>query len=75
VARYPLARPLLISVNYKPGSQLDPLRREFIRYVFSQEGQREVIKDGYLPVSAAVADKQLAKVGLKEPAMSAAAKQ
>jgi phosphate transport system substrate-binding protein len=64
VARYPLARPLLISVNYKPGSQLDPLRREFIRYVFSQDGQREVIKDGYLPVSRAVADKQLAKVGL-----------
>ena len=28
--KYPLARFLWLSVNYKPGSQLDPLRREFI---------------------------------------------
>ncbi len=62
---YPMARPLLISLNHKPASVLDPLRREFLRYIFSQEGQREVIKDGYLPITAAVAEKQLAKVGLQ----------
>ena len=62
---YPMARPLLISLNHKPDSVLDPLRREFLRYIFSQEGQREVIKDGYLPITAAVAEKQLAKVGLQ----------
>ena len=27
---YPLARFLLLTVNYAPGSELDPLRREFI---------------------------------------------
>ena len=45
----PLARFLYIYVNYKPNSELDPLRREFIKYIFSKEGQQDVIKDGYLP--------------------------
>ena len=59
---YPLARFLYLYVNYKPGSQLEPLRREFIRYVFSRQGQEVVIKDGYLPITANVAAKELAKV-------------
>jgi phosphate transport system substrate-binding protein len=61
---YPLARYLYLYVNYKPGYALDPLRGEFLKYVFSQQGQREVIKDGYLPVSARVAAQDLANVGL-----------
>jgi phosphate transport system substrate-binding protein len=64
VAGYPLARFLQFYVNLKPGSELDPLRREFIRLVFSREGQEVVIKDGYLPVSAMVAGGQLASMGL-----------
>jgi phosphate transport system substrate-binding protein len=63
--KYPMARSLWLSVNYKPGSELDPLRREFIKYVLSQEGQRDVVKEGYLPLPASVAEKQLAKVGIK----------
>jgi phosphate transport system substrate-binding protein len=62
--KYPLARFLYLSVNYRPGSQLDPLRREFIKYVFSYEGQQCVVKDGYFPVSAKVAENSLAEVGL-----------
>jgi len=62
---YPLARFLYIYVNYKPGSQLDPLRREFIRYIFSREGQADVVKDGYFPITAAIARQELAKVGLQ----------
>jgi phosphate transport system substrate-binding protein len=61
---YPLSRFLWLSVNYKPGSQLDPLRREFIKYVFSKQGQEDVVKDGYFPVPASVAAKQLKAVGL-----------
>jgi len=61
---YPLARFLWLSVNYKPGSTLDTLRAEFIQYIFTQEGQKVVVKDGYLPVSAAVAKQELAKFGL-----------
>ena len=61
---YPLARFLYCYVNYRPGSQLDPLRREFLKYVFSNQGQQDVRKDGYLPVSAPVAAEDLAKVGI-----------
>jgi len=61
---YPLARFLYVYVNYEPGSQLDPLRREFLRFVFSRQGQRSVTKDGYLPLTANMARQELAKVGL-----------
>ncbi len=63
---YSMARPLMLSFNYKPGSELDPLRREFIRFILSQDGQRKVVEAGYLPISATLADKQLVKVGLKK---------
>lgn len=61
---YPLARFLLVYVNKKPGEDLDPLRREFLKLIFSQQGQEVVIKDGYIPVSYAVAKKTLADVGI-----------
>jgi phosphate transport system substrate-binding protein len=64
---YPLSRFLYLSVNHRPGTQLDPLRREFLRYVLSSEGQGDVTKDGYLPVTAAVAAEALAGVGLATP--------
>ena len=61
---YPLSRFLWLTVNYKPNSTLDPLRAEFIRYIFTKQGQEVVVKDGYFPVSAALAKNELAKVGL-----------
>ncbi len=64
---YPLARFLSLSVNHKPGAALDPLRREFLRYVLSATGQADVKKDGYLPVTAAVARRSLAAVGIDAP--------
>ncbi len=62
---YPLSRFLYLYVNHKPGTQLDPLRREFIRYIFSAEGQLDVVKDGYYPVPAAVAREALESVDIK----------
>ncbi len=62
---YPLARPLLVYVNAKPGAQLDPLRREFVRYIFSKQGQSDVVKDGYFPITADMARKALESAGLK----------
>lgn len=56
---YPLWRFLYVYVNHKPGAQLDPLRREFLAYVLSKDGQLDVIKDGYFPLPYAVADKTL----------------
>ena len=64
---YPLARFLLLSVNHKPGSQLDPLRREFIRYVLSATGQADVKKDGYLPVTGELAREALGQLGIATP--------
>ena len=61
---YPLARFLYMYVNHQPGSPLDPLRREFIRFVFSKEGQESVLKDGYYPVTSRIANEELAKLGL-----------
>jgi phosphate transport system substrate-binding protein len=69
---YPLSRPLLLYINYKPGSQLDPLRREFIKYIFSKQGQEDVVKDGYFPVPAPVAQRMLELTGLTAPAAAAA---
>ena len=62
---YPLARFLYLSVNYKPGSRLDDLRGEFVRFIFSREGQEVVVKDGYLPVPATVAREELKSVGIE----------
>ncbi len=62
---YPLARYLWLSVNYRPGSDLDPLRREFVKYIFSRQGQEAVIKDGYLPVTADIANDALEQLGIE----------
>lgn len=65
VSTYPLARFLYVYVNYQPGTKIDPLRGEFIKLIYSQEGQEVVIKDGYLPVTLPIARKSLASVGLE----------
>nr|XP_061811864.1 phosphate-binding protein PstS-like [Nerophis lumbriciformis] len=64
VADYPLARFLLVYVNKEPGKDLDPLRREFLKLIFSKEGQEVVVKDGYLPVTYEIAKATLAEVGI-----------
>ncbi len=62
---YPLARFLYLAVNYDERKGLDPIRREFLKYVFSKQGQQQVIKDGYLPVTAEMAREALLSVGIK----------
>jgi len=62
---YPLARFLYLSVNRKPGASLDPLRREFLRYVLSASGQGDVKKDGYLPLPAAVVEQAANDAGVE----------
>jgi len=61
---YPLARFLLIYVNKAPDADLTPLQQEFLRYVFSKQGQEKVVQAGYFPVSAAEAAAQLENAGL-----------
>lgn len=59
---YPLARFLLVYINKDPQKPLDPLMREFVRFIFSKEGQEVVIKDGYLPLPAALVSEELKKI-------------
>jgi phosphate transport system substrate-binding protein len=59
---YPLARFLYIYINKDPDKPLDPLLREFLKYIVSKEGQEAVVKDGYLPIPASVAQDELKKV-------------
>jgi len=65
---YPLARFLQLYVNKQPGAALEPLRREFLLYIFSKQGQQDVVKAGYFPVSAAIAREALSAVELELPA-------
>jgi phosphate transport system substrate-binding protein len=60
--KYPLNRFLYIYINKAPGKPLDPLVKEFVKFITSKEGQEVVIKDGYLPLSAAIAGQERAKV-------------
>jgi phosphate transport system substrate-binding protein len=59
---YPLSRFLFVYVNRAPGKPLDPLVREFTKFVLSQEGQETVVKDGYLPITGKMVAEELAKL-------------
>ncbi len=62
---YPITRFLYVYVNAKPGSKLEPLRGEFVKYLLSKQGQQAVIKDGFFPIPSAVASQDLKLVGLQ----------
>ena len=60
--KYPLSRYLYVYVNKAPNKPLDPLVREFLKFALSKDGQETVVKDGYLPIPAKVAQEELAKI-------------
>lgn len=62
---YPLARFLYLYMNVDKRKPLDNLRDEFVRLIFSRQGQEAVVKDGAYPVSAEIARRELERVGLK----------
>ena len=59
---YPLARFLYIYLNKEPGKPLDPITRQFLTMVLSRRGQEIVVKDGYIPLPAKVAERERAKL-------------
>ncbi len=63
--QYPLSRYLFVYVNKNPVRELTPIQREFIRFIFSKQGQSLVAKDGYVPISAEIASQELKKVGIE----------
>ena len=48
---YPLARGLNIYVVNDPKKGIEPVVKEFLKFIYSKKGQEIVIKDGYLPVN------------------------
>lgn len=62
---YPLARFLLIYINRRPNQELPALEREFIRFILSRTGQESVLKDGYIPLPAAVIASTLDSLGIQ----------
>jgi phosphate transport system substrate-binding protein len=60
---YPLSRTIYIFVNKKPGTALNPVLREFIRYALSREGQQAVVDDGiFTPLPAALDTREAEKL-------------
>ena len=57
--KYPLGRMLYLYVGKQPNQPLPKMVEEFLKYALSKEGQEGVVKDGYLPLPAAIAEKQL----------------
>jgi phosphate transport system substrate-binding protein len=62
---YAIARFLYIYTNHNPNQKMEPLRAEFIRYVYSKQGQQDVIRAGFFPLIKAIADEDLKRFGLQ----------
>ncbi len=62
-ARFPLTRYIYIFVNRPPSKQLEPQVKEFLKYVLSQDGQKDIESEGvFLPLPARVLKQQRARL-------------
>ena len=61
---YPIARYLYIYINKKPNQPLDPLRAELTKYLLSKDGQDQVEKGGFFPITDEIRESELAKLGI-----------
>jgi phosphate transport system substrate-binding protein len=59
---YPLWRHLYLYVNKVPNKPLDPIVGEFIKFIYSKEGQKVVIKDGFFPLKADAIEQELKRL-------------
>jgi phosphate transport system substrate-binding protein len=62
---YPLARYLYVYINKHPNRPLDPLTREFVKMLYSKQGQEVVDRDGFVTLPAVLADRILAELGIE----------
>lgn len=61
--RYPLSRVIYIYVNKAPGKPLDPKIQEFLKFVLSARGQKDVVKEGiFLPLPLSMDKEELARL-------------
>lgn len=62
--RYPLTRAVHVYFKRSPKLTLDVRAKGFLRYILSDEAQREIVDQGdYLPLSPQMADRQLQLLG------------
>lgn len=59
---YPLWRHLYLYVNKAPNKPLDPIVQEFIKFIYSKEGQKVVVKDGFFPLKSAAIEQELKRL-------------
>lgn len=59
--RYPLSRFLFVYVNKEPNKPLDPAVREMLKYILSKQGQDQVAKDEFLPLTPKMVREELKK--------------
>lgn len=59
--QYPLSRTIYIFVNRVPGKPLNPVLREFLRYVLSRQGQQAVVDDAIFTPLPATMDRREAE--------------
>ena len=62
--KYPISRFLNLYVIKSPNEEPQSLVREFVKYVFSKQGQMAVAKDGFIPLTAKQATKELKKIAV-----------
>jgi phosphate transport system substrate-binding protein len=62
--KYPISRFLYIYTNKNPTVALDPIRAEFVRYMYSKQGQTATVKDGYYPMPYVFAQEDKTRLGL-----------
>ncbi len=62
--KFPLSRFLWVYVNKAPNKDLEPIVAEFMKMILAKPGQEVVLKDGYVPLPASVAEKYRGQLGL-----------
>jgi phosphate transport system substrate-binding protein len=61
--KYPLSRVIYFFAHRVPGTPLNPLLKEFLKFVLSRDGQQLVVNDGvYLPLSPWLVERERAKL-------------
>ncbi|MDR9499541.1 MAG: phosphate ABC transporter substrate-binding protein PstS family protein [Hydrogenovibrio sp.] len=60
--RYPLTRNLYVYINKQPNKPIEPLVYEFLKMVLSKQGQKAVVRDGYIPLPKRMVDRQLKRL-------------
>ena len=55
--------PRYIYLNRKAGDPIDPKVREFLKFILSEQGQQDVVKEGvFLPLTPQIVKEELQKV-------------